>query len=199
MASKLSGKVAVVTGGNSGIGLAIAKRFVSEGARVFVTGRRQPELDAAVKALGSNAVGVRVDVSKLADLDNLYATVKAQAGHVDVLVANAGISELAPLEHVTEEHYNRLFDTNVKGTLFTVQRALPLLSNGASVIIVGSMSIKGTPVQRLQCNEGGVRALLDSGAEGPQDPRQRPQPGSHGHARLPVALLDGRAGRAAPH
>ena len=141
---KLQGKVAVITGGTSGIGLATAKLFVKEGAYVFITGRRQKELAAAVKAIGSNVVGVRGDVSKRQDLDRLYETVKAK-GKIDVLVANAGIGEFAPLATLTEEHFDKLFDLNVKGTLFTVQKALPLMSDGGSIIIIGSVaSVKGT-------------------------------------------------------
>ena len=135
---KLEGKVAVVTGANSGIGLASAKRFASEGARVFMTGRRQVELDRAVAEVGHDARGVQGDVSNLADLDALYKIVGDEAGRIDVLLANAGLGELAPLAYVTEEHYDRTFATNVKGTLFTVQKALPLLRDGASVILTGS-------------------------------------------------------------
>ena len=135
---KLEGKVAVITGANSGIGLASAKRFASEGARVFMTGRRQAELDTAVTEVGHNARGVRGDVADLADLDQLYRVVHEEAGRIDVLLANAGGGELMPLPDITEEHYDRTFATNVKGTLFTVQKALPLLRDGASVILTGS-------------------------------------------------------------
>src|SRR3989441_12523272 len=119
---KLDGKVAVITGGNSGIGLATAQRFVSEGAYVFMTGRRQSELDAAVKQIGKNVTAVQGDVSNLADLDRLYATVKKEKGHLDIVFANAGTSEFAPLGSITEQHYDKTFDTNVKGLLFTVQK-----------------------------------------------------------------------------
>src|SRR6202050_800135 len=130
---KLDGKAAVVTGGSSGIGFAVAKRFVDEGAFVFITGRRQKELDEAVKAIGSNVVGVRGDVSKLQDLDRLYETVTAK-GKIDVLVANAGTGEFASLASLTEEHFDKLFDLNVKGTVFTVQKALTLIhERGACV------------------------------------------------------------------
>ena len=135
---KLDGKVAVVTGANSGIGLASAKRFASEGARVFMTGRRQAELDAAVAEVGHDARGVQGDVVRLADLDELYKVVRDEAGRIDVLFANAGGGELVPLSDITEEHFDRTFATNVKGTLFTVQKALPLLRDGASVILTGS-------------------------------------------------------------
>src|SRR3979411_590623 len=142
---KLQGKVAVVTGGTTGIGFATTKRFVDEGAYVFITGRRQKELDEAVKAIGGNVASVRGDVSKLPDLDRLYETVKAK-GKIDVLVANAGIGEFAPLATLTEEHFDKLFDLNVKGTLFTVQKALTLMNDGGSIILIGSVaSIKGTP------------------------------------------------------
>jgi NAD(P)-dependent dehydrogenase (short-subunit alcohol dehydrogenase family) len=136
--SKLEGKVAVITGANSGIGLASAKKFASEGARVFITGRRQAELDQAVAEVGHNARGVQGDVANLADLDRLYEVVREEAGHIDILFANAGGGELAPLAAITEEHYDKTFATNVKGTLFTVQKALPLLVDGASVILTGS-------------------------------------------------------------
>jgi NAD(P)-dependent dehydrogenase (short-subunit alcohol dehydrogenase family) len=146
MAGKLDGKVAVVTGGNSGIGLATARRFAAEGAKVVITGRRQPELDAAVAAIGHGAIGVRGDVSNLADLDRLYAAVKETYGRVDVLFANAGGGEFAPLGAITEEHYDRTFDTNVKGVVFTVQKALPLIPDGGSVILNASIvSVKGMP------------------------------------------------------
>ena len=134
----LKGKVAVITGASSGIGLTSAKRFAREGARVFMTGRRQAELDAAVVAVGSNARGVQGDVANLDDLDRLYAIVRDEAGQIDVLFANAGGGEFVSLSEITEEHYDRTFASNVKGTLFTVQKALPLLRDGASVILTGS-------------------------------------------------------------
>lgn len=134
----LEGKVAVVTGGSTGIGFGAAKRFAAEGARVFLTGRRQAELDAAVAAIGHGAVGVRADSSNLADLDRLYAIVGEQAGRIDVVFANAGGGEFAPLGAITEEHYDKTFNTNVKGVLFTVQKALPLLVDGGSVILNAS-------------------------------------------------------------
>jgi NAD(P)-dependent dehydrogenase (short-subunit alcohol dehydrogenase family) len=146
MAKKLDGKIAVITGGNSGIGLATAKRFVDEGAFVFITGRRQEELDAAVKSIGRNVVGVRGDVANLADLDRLYATVKEQKGRVDIVFANAGGAEFAPLGQITEQHVDKWFGINVKGLLFTVQKALPLMPDGASIILNASIvSIKGMP------------------------------------------------------
>lgn len=138
--SKLEGKIAVITGGNSGIGLATAQRFVSEGAYVFVTGRRQSELDAAVKQIGKNVTGVQGDVSKRADLDRLYATVKHQKGRIDILFANAGTGGFAPLGAITEEYFDKTFNTNVKGLLFTVQKALPLLKDGSSIILNASIA-----------------------------------------------------------
>jgi NAD(P)-dependent dehydrogenase (short-subunit alcohol dehydrogenase family) len=138
MARRLAGKVAVVTGGTTGIGLASAKRFAAEGARVFVTGRRQVELDKAVAAIGGNASGVRADSAKMADLNRLYSQVKADAGRIDILFANAGGGSNLPLGSITEEQYDDTFGRNVKGVLFTVQKALPLLVDGASVILTGS-------------------------------------------------------------
>lgn len=138
--SKLEGKVALVTGGNSGIGLAAAKRLVSDGAYVFITGRRQSELDAAVKQIGRNVTGVRGDVSNLADLDRLYTTVKEQKGSIDILFANAGIGELVPLVAITEKHFDKIFSVNVKGLLFTVQKALPLFHDGGSIILNASIA-----------------------------------------------------------
>lgn len=136
--SRLQGKVAVITGASSGIGLASAKRFAQEGARVFMTGRRQAELDAAVAEVGGSAQGVQGDVSNLADLDRLYQVVSEKAGQIDILFANAGSGEFTPFGGITEEQYDRTFNSNVKGTLFTVQKALPLLKDGASVILTGS-------------------------------------------------------------
>ncbi|WP_438001408.1 glucose 1-dehydrogenase [Sorangium sp. So ce185] len=146
MSNKLQGKVAVVTGGTTGIGLATAKRFAAEGARVFITGRRQAELDAAVREIGERATGVRSDVSSLADLDRLFEVVKQRGAPIDVLFANAGGGELAPLGAITEEHFDKTFAINVKGILFTVQKALPLLRDGASIILNGSTAAStGTP------------------------------------------------------
>jgi NAD(P)-dependent dehydrogenase (short-subunit alcohol dehydrogenase family) len=145
MAKKLEGKVAVVTGGNSGIGLATARRFVAEGAHVFITGRRQAELDEAVAQIGKHVTGVQGDVSNLVDLDRLFATVKQQQGRIDVLFANAGVPELAALGSISEEHFDKVFNINVKGMLFTVQKALPLFTDGGSIILNGSIAgSKGT-------------------------------------------------------
>ena len=143
---KLKGKVAVITGGNSGIGLATAQRFAEEGAHVFITGRRQGELDAAVRDIGKNVTGIQGDVSKLADLDRLYAAVKQQQGRIDVLFANAGGGELAPLGGISEEHFDKAFRVNVKGLLFTVQKALPLFKDGGSIVLNSSVSnVLGLP------------------------------------------------------
>lgn len=135
---RLQGKVAVITGANSGIGLAAAKLFTSEGAQVFMTGRRQAELEEAVRQVGGNARGVRGDVSSLVDLDHLFSVVRREAGGIDILFANAGGGTLMPLEQISEDHVDRIFATNVKGVLFTVQKALPLLREGSSVILTGS-------------------------------------------------------------
>jgi NAD(P)-dependent dehydrogenase (short-subunit alcohol dehydrogenase family) len=149
---KLEGKVALVTGGSSGIGLATAKRFVAEGAYVFITGRRQTELDAAVKEIGENVTGVQGDVCNLADLDRLFATIEQEQGHLDVVFANAGVGDFAPLGAITEEHFDKTFNTNVKGLLFTVQKALPLLPEGASIILNASMnSTLATPAFSVYC------------------------------------------------
>lgn len=137
---KLAGKVVVITGANSGIGLASAKRFAAEGAKVFMTGRRARELEDAVNAVGHGAVGIPGDISRMEDLDAVFAQVQRDAGQIDVLFANAGGGDFAALADITEAHYDRIFDTNVKGTLFTVQKALPLLKDGASIILTGSTS-----------------------------------------------------------
>ena len=144
MGNKLEGKIAVITGGNSGIGLATAKRFVSEGAYVFITGRRQKELDVALSEIGKNIVGIQGDVSNLEDLDRLYNTVKDQKGHLGILFANAGIAQFAPLGEISEEHFNNIFRINVKGLLFTVQKAFPLFHDRGSIILNDSIgSSKG--------------------------------------------------------
>ena len=144
MSQKLSDKIALVTGGTSGIGLATAKRFVDEGAHVFITGRRQSELDKAVSLIGREVTGIRGDVSDLADLDRLYEAIKHQKGRLDTLFANAGSGLFAPLGEISEEHFDRTFNTNVRGLLFTVQKALPLMSPGSTIILNASItSIKG--------------------------------------------------------
>jgi len=144
--NKLEGKIALITGGSSGIGLATAKQFVNEGAYVFITGRRDPELARAVKEIGRNVTGVQGDVANLGDLDRLFAQIKREKGKLDIVFANAGGAKLAPLGTITEEHYDSLFNGNVKGLLFTVQKALPLLPDGASIILNASIAASiGSP------------------------------------------------------
>jgi len=146
MSQKLAGKIAVITGGSSGIGLAVAQRFVAEGAYVFITGRRKSELDAAVNQIGRNVTGVPGDVSKPADLDKLYTAVEEQQGRLDIVFANAGIGEFAPLGQITEAHFDKQFNVNVKGLLFTAQKALPLFKAGGSIVLNASIvSMKGSP------------------------------------------------------
>ncbi len=146
MSRKLENKVAVITGGSAGIGLGAAKRFVEEGAKVFITGRRQSELDKAVAEIGGDVTAIQADAARLADIDRVYEIVGQKAGRIDVLFANAGIYEFGPLGEITEEHFDKTFNTNVRGVLFAVQKALPLLSRGSSVILTGSIaSIKGFP------------------------------------------------------
>jgi len=147
---KLEGKIALITGSNSGIGLATAKQFVNEGAYVFITGRRDAELAAAAKEIGRNVTGVQGDVSKLGDLDRLFAQIEQEKGKLDIVFANAGAAQFAPLGKITEEHYDSIFNSNVKGLLFTVQKALPLLADGASIIlnasVVGSKGLSAISV-----------------------------------------------------
>jgi NAD(P)-dependent dehydrogenase (short-subunit alcohol dehydrogenase family) len=144
--TKLNGKIALVTGGNSGMGLETAKLFAEQGAKVIITGRRQKELDAAVKYIGKNVTGIQGDVSNLADLDKLYAEIKKLHGHLDIVFANAGLGEFLPLGQITEEHFDKQFNVNVKGLLFTVQKALPLLKDGSSIILNASIAAsKGLP------------------------------------------------------
>lgn len=139
MNKKLEGRIALVTGGSSGIGLATARRFVAEGAHVYITGRRQAEIDAAVKTIGGRVTGVRADVSKGADLDRLYAQIKQEQGRLDTIFANAGGGTFLPLGAITEQQYQETFDTNVKGVLLTVQKALPLLPDGATIVLNASI------------------------------------------------------------
>jgi NAD(P)-dependent dehydrogenase (short-subunit alcohol dehydrogenase family) len=144
--SKLAGKVALVTGGNGGLGLATAKRFVAEGATVYISGRRQNELDSAVREIGAGVTALQGDISNLADLDRIFATIRERSVRLDILFANAGVGEFVPLGQITEAHFDRIFDINVKGTVFTVQKAIPLMSAGGTIVINGSMvSIKGMP------------------------------------------------------
>jgi len=147
---RLEKKVALITGGNSGIGLATAKQFVDEGAYVFITGRREPELAAAVKEIGRNVTSVQGDVSNLGDLERLFAQIKLEKGKLDVVFANAGVAKYAPFGEITEEFYDSIFDVNVKGLLFTVQQALPLLRDGASIILNASIvASKGLPANSV--------------------------------------------------
>jgi len=158
---KLENKVAVITGATSGMALATAKLFVSEGAYVFVTGRRKNELDAAVKAIGRNVTGVQGDAANFADLDRLFGAVKAEKGHVDIIFASAGTASFAPLGQVTEEQFDQMFDLNAKGTFFTVQKALPLLRDKASIIMTGTIaSIKGMPnLSAYGASKAGLRVF----------------------------------------
>ena len=144
--NKLEGKIALVTGGNSGIGLATAKQFVNEGAYVFITGRREPELAAAIKEIGRNVTGVQGDVANLGDLDRLFAQIKREKGRLDIVFANAGGAKFAALGEITEEHYDALFNGNVKGVVFTVQKALALLPDGASIILNASIAASTAPL-----------------------------------------------------
>jgi NAD(P)-dependent dehydrogenase (short-subunit alcohol dehydrogenase family) len=161
---KLDGKVAVITGGNSGMGLATARLFVAEGAYVFITGRRQAELDKAVEQLGKNVTAVQGDVSNLSDLDRLYAKVKEQKGRIDVLFANAGVGEFGTIGEITEKHFDKIFGINVRGLLFTVQKALPLFQDGGSIILNASIaSIKGMPNFSVYCaSKAAVRSFARS-------------------------------------
>jgi NAD(P)-dependent dehydrogenase (short-subunit alcohol dehydrogenase family) len=143
---KLEGKIALVTGGNSGIGLATAKQFVNEGAYLFITGRREQELARAVKDIGRNVTAVQGDASNLGDLDRLFAQIKREKGKLNIVFANAGAAKLAPLGEITEEHHAALFNSNVKGVLFTVQKALPLLPDGASIILNASIAASTAPL-----------------------------------------------------
>jgi NAD(P)-dependent dehydrogenase (short-subunit alcohol dehydrogenase family) len=144
---KLEGKIALVTGGNSGIGLASAKQFVNEGAYVFITGRRDRELATAVKEIGRNVTGVQGDVADLADLDRLFAQIKREKGRLDMVFANAGTAQLAPLGKITEEHYDAIFDVNVRGLLFTVQKALALMPDGGAIILNASINAGKGPAE----------------------------------------------------
>ncbi|OXI24842.1 SDR family NAD(P)-dependent oxidoreductase [Burkholderia sp. AU15512] len=194
MARKLDSKIALVTGATSGIGLATAQRFAAEGAHVYLTGRRQAELDAAVKgiqAAGGNATGVRVDSTKLDELDALYAQIKEEQGRLDVLFANAGGGSMLPLGDITEAHYDDTFDRNVKGVLFTVQKALPLLAEGASVILTGSTAgSAGTSAFSVySASKAAVRAFARSWILDLKDRRVRVNTISPGATRTP-GLLD---------
>jgi NAD(P)-dependent dehydrogenase (short-subunit alcohol dehydrogenase family) len=159
---RLEGKVAVITGGSSGIGLATAQRFVEEGANVYITGRRQGELDTAVDQIGKNVTGVQGDVSNLADLDRLYATVREQKGRIDILFANAGVGELVPLGEISEAHFDKIFSVNVKGLLFTVQKALPLFQDGGGGSIILTASVGGSKGNPASSVYGATKAAVRS-------------------------------------
>ena len=166
MSDKLSNKIALITGGSSGIGLATAKRFVSEGAHVFITGRREAELGAAARELGDDATAIRGDVSNLADLDRIFEVINREKHRLYILFANAGGGSLVPLGKITEEHFDRTFNTNVRGLLFTVQKALPLMPPGSSIILNASItSIKGTPAFSVySATKAAVRSFARSWA-----------------------------------
>jgi NAD(P)-dependent dehydrogenase (short-subunit alcohol dehydrogenase family) len=189
MTKKLEGKTAVITGGTEGIGLATAKLFVEEGAYVFITGRRQKELDDAVKAIGTNVSGVQGDVAQLADLDRLYETVSKVKRRNDIIFANAGVGEFVAFGAVTEEHFDKLFNINVKGTLFTVQKALPLLNDGGSMILNGSVaSIKGTSVFGVYAaSKAAIRSFARTWTTDLKDRRIRSNVVSPGPIDTPLA------------
>ncbi len=192
MAGKLEGKIALITGGSSGIGLATAQEFVKQGAYVYITGRRKAELDKAVKAIGEKHVtAVQADASKLPDLDRLIDKIKAEKGRLDVVFANAGGGEFAPLGAITEEHYDKTFNTNVKGLLFTVQKALPLIPDGGSIILNASIvSQKGVPAFSVySATKAAVRSFARSWTQDLKDRKIRVNAISPGPIDTPI--LDG--------
>jgi NAD(P)-dependent dehydrogenase (short-subunit alcohol dehydrogenase family) len=196
---KLQGKVAVITGGTEGIGLATAKLFAKEGAYVFITGRRQKQLDEAVKAIGTNVSGVQGDVAKLTDLDRLYEVVSKVKGGLDIVFANAGVAEFASIGSISEEHFDKLFNVNVRGTLFTVQKALPLLKDGGSIILNGSVaSVKGTAAFGVYAaSKAAVRSLVRTWTTDLKDRHIRSNVVSPGPIATPLAnrLLADAVGR----
>ena len=189
MTKKLEGKTAVITGGTEGIGLATARRFVDEGAYVFITGRRQKELDEAVKAIGANVSGVQGDIAQLADLDRLYQAVARLKRRIDIVFANAGVGEFVPFGAVTEEHFDRIFNINVRGTLFTVQKALPLLNDGGSIILNGSVaSVKGTAAFGVYAaSKAALRSFVRTWTTDLKDRRIRSNVVSPGPINTPLA------------
>jgi len=184
---KLDGKVALVTGANSGIGLATAKRFVNEGAYVFITGRRDAELAAAAREIGKNVAAVQGDVSNLGDLDHLFARIKQDKGRLDVLFANAGVAKLAPFGTITEEFYESIFSVNVKGLLFTVQKALPLMPDGASIVLNASIvGSKGLPANSVYAaTKAAVRSFARTWTTDLKDRRIRVNAVSPGSTETP--------------
>ena len=186
---KLDGKIALVTGGNSGIGLATAKQFVHEGAYVFITGRRGAELAAAVKEIGRNVTGVQGDVSNVADVERLFAQIKQEKGKLDIVFANAGVVRYAALGAISEEFFDSIFDTNVKGVLFTVQKALPLLPNGASIILSASMvGSKGLPAYSVySATKAAVRSFARTWTTDLKERRIRVNAVSPGSIDTPAA------------
>jgi NAD(P)-dependent dehydrogenase (short-subunit alcohol dehydrogenase family) len=194
MANKLEGKIALVTGGTSGIGLATAKRFLAEGAQVVITGRRKEALDAALQQLGPGATGVQSDAGNLADLDKLYAEIKQRHGRIDVLFANAGIGEFATIDKVTEEHFDKTFDVNVKGVVFTVQKALPLIPDGGTIVLNASIvSVKGMPAFGVyNATKAAVRSFARTWTNELKDRKIRVNVVSPGPIDTPA--IDGLAG-----
>ncbi len=185
----LNNKVAVITGGSSGIGLAIAKRFVSEGAYVFITSRRQSELDKAVAEIGKNVTAAQGDVSKLEDLDRLYYTVAEQGRKIDVVVANAALVEIAPLKTATPEQFDQTFDTNARGAFFTVQKALPLMNDGGSIILIASAGIKDRGIRSNVLSPGATETPILEDLFGSKEAAEA------GKAQLASATPLGRMGR----
>ena len=197
--SKLEGRTALITGGNSGIGLATAKRFVEEGAHVFITGRRDSELSAAVQEIGRNVTGVQGDVSKLDDLDRLFGRIQREKGKLDIVFANAGIAKFASLGKITEDFYDSIFNSNVKGVLFTVQKALPLLPDGASIIlnasIVASKGLSSNSV--YSATKAAIRSFARTWTTDLRDRRIRVNAVSPGSTETPgfnELLASGEAG-----
>ena len=189
MTRRLERKTAVITGGSEGIGLATAKLFVEEGAYVFITGRRQKELDEAAKTIGANVCGVRGDVAQLADLDRLYETVSKVKGRIDIVFANAGVGDFVPFGAVTEAHFDTVFNINVRGTLFTVQKALPLLNDGGSIILNGSVAgVKGTAAFGVYAaSKAAVRSFVRTWTADLKDRRIRSNVVSPGPINTPLA------------
>src|SRR5882724_8495111 len=184
---RLAKKTALITGGSTGIGLATAKQFVNEGAYVFITGRRESELAAAVKEMGRNVTGISGDVSSLADLDRLFAQIKREKGKLDIVFANAGFAKFASLGKITEEHYDSIFNANVKGLLFTVQKALPLMPDGASIILNASIvASKGLPEWSVySATKAAVRSFARTWTSDLKGRRIRVNAVSPGHTNTP--------------